>query len=119
MDTEARRGLGYAGVPGGTSSKNRPTGNEGRRLKPKRCYWSSATSLYFATFFATKGVTAVIKRTAARPSVTAEIGRVKKVRKLPSETRSACLRLRSSMGPNTKASTRGAPSYSNFLNRYP
>ena len=36
MDTEASRGLGYAGVPGGTSSKNRLKGNEGRRLKAKR-----------------------------------------------------------------------------------
>ena len=33
METEASRGLGYAGVPCGTSSKNRPTGNEGIRLK--------------------------------------------------------------------------------------
>jgi hypothetical protein len=29
----ARRGLGCAGVPGGTSSKNGPTGNEGIRLR--------------------------------------------------------------------------------------
>ena len=33
METEASRGLGYGGVPGGTSSKNRPMGNEGIRLK--------------------------------------------------------------------------------------
>jgi hypothetical protein len=41
MDTEARRGLGYAGVPGGTSSKNRLKGNEGRRLKAKRYHMST------------------------------------------------------------------------------
>jgi hypothetical protein len=33
METEARRGVGYAGVPRGTSSKARPMGNEGIRLK--------------------------------------------------------------------------------------
>ena len=35
MNTEASRGLGYAGVPCGTSSKNRLKGSEGRRLKAK------------------------------------------------------------------------------------
>ena len=39
MDTEASRGLGYAGVPGGTSSKNRLKSNEGRRLKTNRYKW--------------------------------------------------------------------------------
>ena len=33
MHTEACRDLGYGGVPWGTSSKNRPKGNEGTRLK--------------------------------------------------------------------------------------
>ena len=36
METEASRGLGYAGVPGGTSSKNRLKGNEGMHLKANR-----------------------------------------------------------------------------------
>ena len=38
METEAIRGLGYAGVPRGTSSKNRPNGNEGIRLKANWCW---------------------------------------------------------------------------------
>jgi prepilin-type N-terminal cleavage/methylation domain-containing protein len=36
METEANRGLGYGGVPFGTSSKNKPKGNEGIRLKANR-----------------------------------------------------------------------------------
>ena len=36
METEANRGLGYGGVPCGTSSKNKPKGNEGIRLKANR-----------------------------------------------------------------------------------
>jgi hypothetical protein len=34
MKTEALRGLDYGGVPWGTSSKDRPKGNEGIRLNP-------------------------------------------------------------------------------------
>jgi hypothetical protein len=44
METEALRGPGYGGVPGGTSSKHRPMGNEGIRLKANWCgskdFWS-------------------------------------------------------------------------------
>jgi len=36
MHTEALRGLDYGDVPWGTSSKDRPKGNEGRRLKANR-----------------------------------------------------------------------------------
>jgi hypothetical protein len=48
-----------------------------------------------------------IKRIIARMSVTAEIGRVKKGIKLPSEIRSAWRRFKSNIGPSTKARTRG------------
>ena len=43
METEARRGLGYADVPDGTSSKNRSKGNEGIRLKVNRYQYSGFT----------------------------------------------------------------------------
>ena len=49
----------------------------------------------------------------------AEIGRAKKMRKLPLERRSDWRRFVSTIGPRTKARIKGAGSYSNFLKRYP
>jgi len=45
MKTEASRGLGYAGVPGGTSSKNGLKGNEGIHLKANRYYAAARLTL--------------------------------------------------------------------------
>ena len=50
---------------------------------------------------------------------TAEIGRVKKIRKLPLERRRDWRRFVSTIGPRTKARTNGGGSNSNFLKRYP
>ncbi len=50
---------------------------------------------------------------------TADIGRVKKISKLPLETMSDCRRLNSRIGPRIKLRSNGAPSYPNFLKRYP
>ena len=40
----ASRGLGYAGLPNGTSSKNRLKGNEGMRLKANRHQYGTGLS---------------------------------------------------------------------------
>jgi hypothetical protein len=45
----------------------------------------------------------------------ADIGRVKKIRKLPPEIKSDWRRFTSTIGPRTRARHNGAGSYSNFL----
>ena len=61
----------------------------------------------------------VASRMTEMLTATAEIGRLKKIRKLPLERMSDWRRFSSSSGPRTKARIRGAASYSNFLKRYP
>lgn len=48
MQTEARRGLDFAGVPWGTSKKDRPKNNEGMRLKTNRSYGITGSNRYDA-----------------------------------------------------------------------
>jgi hypothetical protein len=53
----------------------------------------------------------------AKPRAKQAIGRVMKIAKLPPEIMRDRRRDCSSIGPNTKARTRGAASYANFLIR--
>ena len=47
------------------------------------------------------------------------IGRVKKIEKLPLDIINDCRRVFSNKGPRMNARIKGAPSYSNFLKKYP
>ena len=49
----------------------------------------------------------------------ADKGRMKNILKLPFEMIKDCRNAFSNIGPNIKANTKGAPSYLNFLKRYP
>jgi len=49
----------------------------------------------------------------------ADKGRTKKIPKLPFEMIRDCRNALSNIGPNIKANIKGAPSYLNFLKRYP
>lgn len=65
------------------------------------------------------GIKEVIKSMMAKMIVTAAMGRLKKIEKLPFERVRDCRRFDSNIGPRTKARMSGAGSYSNFLKRYP
>src|SRR3972149_4946911 len=68
-------------------------------------------------FFRVHGRSGETRRTKARISEAADRGRRKKKEKSPWDRMRDLRRLFSSIGPSTNASTRGAPSYSNFFIR--
>jgi hypothetical protein len=63
-----------------------------------------------------KGIKKII---IERIIIAIEIGLEKKIRRLPFESSKDWRRFNSSIGPRMKARIRGAPSYLDFLKRYP
>jgi hypothetical protein len=75
--------------------------------------------IILSLFFLKKEIMGKSNKRKANKRQLREIGRRKKTLRLPFEIIRDCLRLVSMMGPNTKARTRGAPSYLHFFITYP
>jgi hypothetical protein len=70
-------------------------------------------------FFRSHGIRGEINKKIDIDKTDTEIGLLKKIVGSPFSMSKERRRATSIMGPNTRAKTKGAPSYSNFLKRYP
>ena len=78
--------------------------------RPKGKSLSHLVQSIFSRFLLSEGNSEDTKNRTQMKKATAEMGCVRNTQPLPSPRISACLRLRSNMGPNTNANKRGAAS---------